>query len=554
MYSPARARGQALLLWSLVPASFLAVFYFYPLVRILGYSLAPDGRPIALAWPDLAFLGPVLGFTLGQAAVSTCVTVGLGLPLAWWVKHDRAPGRRVLQILLTIPFVMPAVVMGAAFTALIGPGGLLNRLLMQWLSLSEPPITWLHTFGLIVLAHLVYNVSVAVRIVGSFWSQLDPRLQAAAGTLGASAWRRLLTIDLPLVWPSILSAALLVFQFCFSSFGIILILGGLRFATLEVEIYRQAVSFFNLPLAALLSLLQLIVSFAAMHMYTSLQSASSRALALGEARAQGTWMQAPRALLRWSAVPAFLCAGLLLLPLMALVVQSLTLGDDAWTLRHYTALVAHGDDSAFLASPLTAVGNSLRYGFLTMVLSLLLGLCMAYTLITAPRRLSRWLDPVFLLPLGTSAVTLGLGFILAMGPLRTSVWLVPVAHALIATPFVLRILLPSLRRLQGSLREASAVLGAAPIRTWWHIDRPLLMPAVTVACIFAFMTSLGEFGATLLVARPQHPTMPLIIYRALGQPGLLNLGRALAMSTILMCVSACAMLVLDRLPVALRDF
>lgn len=542
------------ILWALLPASFLACFYFFPLTRIIGTSFfAGDtfGTPGSVL-PDLELLRQVLGFTLGQATASTLVALVIGLPIAWWVKHPDAPGRRGVQILLTLPFVMPAVVVGAAFTALVGPAGTINSLLMQLPGITEPPVRLLHTFALILLAHTFYNTGVVVRIVAGFWSQIDPRLHMAARSLGATPLVCLFTIDLPLILPSILSASLLVFLFCFSSFGVILILGGLHFATVEVEIYRQAVSFFNLPAAAMLSLLQLGVTFTAMVVYTRIQSAASRTLAVVSShdRFPGT----RQSVLRWCALPVYALTGLLVSPLLALLIQSVTLGDSGWTLRYYQALLMQVPDNAFLASPLHAIGNSVRYGILTTLLSLLLGICMAYTVIRAPRRLSRWLDPLFLLPLGTSAVTLGLGFILSMGPLRTSSWLVPIAHSLIAMPFVFRVFLPSVRRLQESLREASAVLGATAVRTWWQIDWPLLLPALAVSGVFAFTSSLGEFGASLLVARPQYPTMPLVIFRALGQPGLLNLGQALAMSTILMLVAGGAMLILDRIPLTIREF
>ncbi len=133
-----------------------------------------------------------------------------------------------------------------------------------------------------------------------------------------------------------------------------------------------------------------------------------------------------------------------------------------------------------------------------------------------------------------------------MGPRRPSLWLVPVAHSLIATPFIVRTFLPALRRLDPRLRETAALLGASPARTWWTIDVPLLWGAALVGAVFAFTISLGEFGASLLITRPDFPTMPVVIYRALGQPGALNYGQALAMSTILMFVSALGLLVIER--------
>lgn len=542
-------------LWALPPLAFLAAFFFYPLARIVGASL--DLQALwsgeAFATPDFPYWGRVLGFTLRQATVSTAVTLGVGLPIAWWMQQAPPALQRLVRNLLTIPFVMPTIVVAAAFTALVGPRGWINEWLMDAWALSQPPVRLLHTFALIVMAHVFYNVSVVVRIVSGFWSQLDWKLVAAASTLGATAWQRLRTVELPLILPSLLSAALLVFLFCFSSFGVVLILGGLRFATLEVEIYRQAVSFFDLRTATLLSLAQMGVTFAVMYVHTYLQRRSSRSLALGAPDA-APLRAGPSRTRPGLTLLVLVWALLFLLPLAALAARSVSSGSGSWTFQHYQALFRGETGNAFLATPLEAIGNSVRYGAGTMLLSVSLGLCMAYTLVTAPRAVSRWLDPAFLLPLGTSAVTLGLGFILSMGALRTSPWLVPVAHALMAAPFVLRVLLPALRRLPPSLREASAVLGASPRRTWRHVDLPLLLPAVVVAGLFAFLTSLGEFGATLLIARPQHPTIPLVIHRALGQPGLANLGQAMAMSAILMCVSASAMLVLDRVPAGLRDF
>lgn len=553
----ARRPWRSALLWALAPIAFLSWFYFFPLVRIVETSLA-HGLTHEAGWraalPDWETVVQVFSFTFRQALISTGLTLAAGLPIAWWAKHRGVPGQRTIQVMLTLPFVMPTVVVAAAFSALVGPGGLLNLWAMRLFGLSDPPIELLHTFSLIILAHLFYNVSVVVRIVSGFWRELDPRLRMAASVLGANPIRQWLSVELPLILPSLLSASLLVFLFCFSSFGIILLLGGLRFATVEVEIYRQAVSFFNLPTAAFLSLLQLAVTFATMKIYTQLQHDSGRALAVNIGEVAGYQSQHGLRVARWLALPVGLFACLLLLPLFALAFQSVSLGDQGWTLQYYTSLFQDVERGAFLASPGAAMGNSLRIALLTMLLSLALGTCMAYAVSEAPPKLGRWLDPIFLLPLGTSAVTLGLGFIIAMGPLRRSPWLVPIAHSLIATPFVLRVMLPSLRRLPPSLRAASGVLGASPWRTWFSIDLPLLVPALTVAGVFAFAVSLGEFGASLLVSRPQHPTMPLMIYRFLGMPGLMNLGMAMAMGTILMVVAGCSMYLLDRLPVNIREF
>jgi thiamine transport system permease protein len=527
-----------------LPLLFLAGFYFYPLVAILRASFAQEGAAGGAVWTQ-PFFWRVLWFTTWQAGLSTLLTLLVGLPLAWLFARFDFPGKSLLRALTTIPFVMPTVVVAAAFTTLLGPNGLLNEMLMQLFGLSVPPVQLLQTIWIILLAHVFYNVSVVIRTVGSFWANLNPRLEEAAAALGASPARRFFAVTLPLLLPSVTAAGLLVFLFCFTSFGVVLILGGLRFATLEVEIYRQAVSLFNLPAAALLSLVQMGLTFGVMALYTQVQRRASRVL--DQRPAQFT-ARPPRS--RWEA--AWIIGGmgfallLLLAPLLSLAWRSFTLGDDGPTLAYFQELVINRRGSAFFVAPLYAIRNSVLVALTVMGLSLTLGVISAYLLARRRGWLTALLDPIFLLPLGTSAVTLGLGYIVAMGNLRTSLLLIPVAHTLIAMPFVVRTLLPALRSLNPRLREAAAVLGASPFRVWREIDLPLLRPALIVGAVFAFTISLGEFGATLLISRPDFPTMPVVIYQALGQPGLLNYGKALAMSTILMAVAGAGLLVIEQ--------
>ncbi len=533
----------------LLPLLFLAVFYLYPLLGILRVSFFADG-----AWNfsgigntlRAPFFWRVLWFTTWQAAASTALTLLLGLPLAFIFARYRFPGQALLRALFTVPFVMPTVVVAVAFSALLGDSGLLNRWLQAAFSLDAPPLQIAQTVWIILLAHAFYNVSIVIRTVGGFWRTLGTGPADAARVLGAGPLRRLCEVTLPLLLPSIAAASLLVFLFCFTSFGVVLILGGLRFATLEVEIYRQARNLFNLPVAAFLALVQMALTFAAMALYTRIQARSSRALATQAEPPAPPQTRVTRLLI---GLLLTLSLALLLSPLLTLAWRSFTWGGDGlgdFTLRYYAALAVNERQSAFFVAPLLAVRNSVLFAAATVVLSLVLGLPAAYLLARPRSWLTTLLDPIFLLPLGTSAVTLGFGYIVTMGPLRTSLWLVPVAHSLIAAPFVVRTFLPALRRLDPRLRETAALLGASPSRILREIDVPLLWGAALVGAVFAFTISLGEFGASLLITRPDFPTMPVVIYRALGQPGPLNYGQALAMSTILMVVSAGGLMMIER--------
>ncbi len=552
-----------LTLW-LAPLAFLALFYFYPMASILGFSLRRS--PTGLAAPFVTLLTSasirgVVWFTTWQAALSTALTLLLGLPGAYLLARYEFRGKSLLRALTGIPFVMPTLVVAASFNALLGPRGWLNLGLMQALGLTEPPVHVLNTLTAILIAHVFYNTTIVLRIVGDFWARLDPRLTQAAQTLGAGRWRTLRHITLPLLAPAIAAAALLVFIFDFTSFGVILVLGGPGFATMEVEIYRQTISLLNLPLAAALSLLQIACTLGLTILYTRLSARVSRPLPLKlPAHTRGplrTW----RSRLAAGALIALLLL-LLTTPLLALAARSFARLDPergqhgpftrGFTLAFYEELSRNPRQSLFYVPPTTAIGVSLAYAGATVVLALALGMPAAWAL--AHRRqsvASRVLDPVLMLPLGTSAVTLGLGFIVSLDrpplDLRASPLIVPLAHTLVAFPFVVRSLTPALRSIRPRLRQAAAVLGATPPQVVRRIDLPLVGRATLVAATFAFMISLGEFGATALVARPEYPTVPIVIYRFLSQPGALNYGQALALSTILMVVCGGGMLAIERL-------
>jgi thiamine transport system permease protein len=255
---------------------------------------------------------------------------------------------------------------------------------------------------------------------------------------------------------------------------------------------------------------------------------------------------------------------LLTLPLAALALRSVTrLEPDrgqrttqtGFTLDFYRELSINRRQSIFYSPPASAIAISLGYAAITAGLSLLLGLPSAAALARGSNRaLNRLLDPILMLPLGTSAVTLGLGFIVALDQppldLRDSWLLIPLAHTLVAYPFVVRSLTPALRSIRPRLRQAGAVLGASPIRVFLQIDLPLISRATLVAATFAFTISLGEFGATALIARPEYPTLPVAIYRFLSQPGAMNYGQALALSTLLMVITATGMIAIERFRMA----
>ena len=578
-----------LLLW-IAPLAFLGLFYFYPLASILQVSFTHSDDAemgLRLSSSVLRWVAPflealtstsiqkVIGFTIWQAFLSTALTLLFGLPGAFLLARFEFRGKSLIQALAGISFVLPALVVASAFNALLGPRGWINLVWMETFDLSHPPVQFLNSIWAILVAHVFYNTTIVLRLVGDFWSHQDPRLSQAAQVLGANRWQTLYHVTIPLLMPAIAAAALLIFIFDFTSFGVILVLGGPRFATLEVEIYNQTISMFNLPLAAALSVIQLFLTLCLTIAYTRLAERLSRPLTLRPRR------YTQRCLLTRSSrilasLYVILLLSLLTLPLVALVARSFTrieaikynqvqgntqnLLNSRFTLDFYRELSINRRDSLFYVPPTTAIAVSLGYAMATVLLSLTLGLPASWALArgSEPSRnnasLNKMFDPILMLPLGTSAVTLGLGFIVALDhpplDLRASPLLIPLAHTLVAFPFVVRSLTPALRSIRPRLRQAAAVMGASPIQVSRHIDLPLVGRALLVAATFAFAISLGEFGATALVSRPEYPTVPVMIYRFISQPGALNYGEALALSTLLMLITACGMLAIEHLRIA----
>ena len=512
-----------------VPVGFLVAFFVWPVASILVTGLAEEGgAAFGRVLTDEHLLG-VAWFTLWQAVVSTVLTVLIAMPATWVLARFDFRGRSLARAVATVPFVLPTVVVGTAFLALVGPSGVLG--------------VDLHgTVWVILAAHVFFNVAVVVRIVGGVWSHLDPRLEDAARSLGASPWGTFTRVTLPLLRPAIAAASSIVFLFTLTSFGTVLILGGPRIATVEVEIYRRSLFFFDLPTAAVLAILQMVGVIGALIAYARYQERHTVEQTLRPARETARRIHTGR---ERALVGAILggTGAIVLGPPLVLAWRSLNAGG-GFGLQAYRALAS--DDFVDVGSAMT---NSLGFAFAATLLALGVGLPAAVLIAARRGRLSRWFDTLLMLPLGTSAVTIGFGFLIALDwpiDLRASIVLVPIAHALVATPFVVRASVPVLRAVRGRLREAAATLGASPARTFREVDLPIVSRVAAVGAAFAFAVSLGEFGATIFLARPGGPTIPIAIYRFLGRPGILNFGQAMALSVLLMAITAAAIMAVER--------
>lgn len=529
-----------------VPLGFLGVFFLWPVLSLIAVGI---GFPSLSLEPFIEVFSQarswrVVGQTLAQASAGTLLSLVLGVPCAFVLYRLEFRGRMLLRGLATVPFVLPSIVVGVAFTALYGPAGPLH-----WLGLDR-------SFTIIVLAFAFFNVTVVLRTVGGFWAQLDARAEQAALMLGASPARVFLTVTLPRLTPALTAAAALVFLFCATSFAVVLVLGGPAFANVETEIYRLAVGYLDLSGAAVLGMVQFAIVAAVLVVSARLRRRREQAVSMRFDARGG--IRPGRAHLPVILVVAL--TGLLLhvLPLVTLVLRSLRDGQGRFSVINYVHLVHPPASVRMSGTVLDAIGLSLGFAMIATALAMLLGLLVALIGSRRPRSgtLRRGIevfDGIVMLPIGVSAVTLGFGLLLTMHrplglgfDLRTSVVLIPIAQALIALPLVVRSLLPVLRGLDSRQREAALLLGASPLRVLRTIDLRVLGRPLGLALGFAFATSLGEFGASSFLVRPEAQTLPVLIGRLIGRQGVENYGMALAASVVLAVMTATVMLLAER--------
>jgi thiamine transport system permease protein len=532
-----------------VPLAFLGVFFVYPLASILDLGLRAEGR-LDLEALRRPFTDPglrsVIGFTIRQAVASTLLTLALGLPAAYLVSRFDFRGRQLLRALVLVAFVLPTVVVGTAFIGLLSPGGPVADLLGA-LGLHVPE--GMHrSFGAIVAAHAFFNVAVVVYVVGGFWSHVDPALVDASTILGSPGFRAVRRVLVPMAVPAIAGASLLVFLFSFTSFGVVLLLGGPGRATIDVEIYRRTSQLLDLPTAAALSLVQLVFVGALLWFGALAESRSVRQPLMPSATvARPSRTTGERVFIALTSSVLLL---LFLPPIVSMIGRTLW-GPTGFTLSRYTGLGTLRPGSVLAVSPLAAITTSLRVAVAAAAIALAVGGLAAVAVARARR--SPGLLGLIGLPLGVSAVTVGFGYVVAFDTspldLRGSIWLVPVAQAIVAIPFVVRLVAPVLAAAEAELAETAADLGASRWRVAVDVTLPVASRALLAALTFAFVISLGEFGATAFLARADQPTMPVAIARMLGQPGAASLGQATAMSVLLMGVTAAVALSIERLRV-----
>ncbi len=536
--------------WLFIPITiYLILAFIFPLYSIFNQTFSNNKTDLSL---NLPLLVKTLRFTFLEATVSTVFTMIIGLACTYVFSTYKFYGKQICMSIISVPFMLPTVVTAAGLNAWLGPRGILNSFLMRLFSLDTAPIKVMNTFGIIIFAHVFYNTSVVIRMVSNAWMMIDKNIINAAGTLGGRTKDIFLKIIFPLLKPSILSSALLVFLFDFTSYGVVMLLGGPKYRTFEVEISYQTLQVFDLKTAGILALMQMAITLIIVLAERSIRVKDFR---FSKIKVFNENQKSPKTpgekLLVFGIAGAMMI--ITVMPMLSLIVRSFYIpggdargigGSGGFSLIYYKNLFSNTGNSYFFVPPFKAIFYSFANAFQCSILAVIMGAMIC----SVTRRTKAWslLNAIVLLPIGTSSVTLGLGYLIAYRKALTSYWVTPLAHSIVVLPFVIRTLQPAIEHMPVSLERSAAVLGAKPYDVLLKIDIPILRRPIINSIVFSLTISIGEFGATNFLTRPERPTMPVAIYNFLSKPGGLNYGQAMAMSSILFMISLVSIFILSR--------
>ena len=513
-------------------------------------------------------------FSLLEAAASSALTVIVGLPLAWAFGRYEWKHLRLKRALLFLPFVTPPIVAAVGFMAFYSPEGLVFRLgidlqgetgFIGWLAKTTGWPNPGHFIAL-VLAHVWFNLSLMVRFVEPVVAQLDPAWEEQLALLPAGQTRRgrLQHLWLPILGPATLVAATYTFFFSFTSFAMVKWLApssntmesllGEMGGTAGIAGYRVETSLAVLGIATF----QMLVMLVMLAMAGRFERRHSQVLSLHHETMNRERHGAPPKAWKWFVNGTIV---LLLTPLLSVVLASFRVrtisasgGSSKWTLEGWRRAWS-GD---FSTVPLMeALTNSLSYAFLAVIIALPLGYAVASSLVTlrnrGHRRAAGLLDSLCMLPLSMSAVMVGLGMV--AGILRwfpqmfTFPYLPVIPHIMLVLPFVIRLMIPAIERIEPMYAEQAALLPMGALAHWWHSRGAFLVVPATMAASLCLAFSMGEFGATFLVVRVgSWDSLSILVDQVASRPKFdpYVFPTAMALATILMLVTLLILSINER--------
>lgn len=510
-------RSRASYWLSALPIVAISLFVGVPVINIFISSIRLDSLNLLRT----TAIRDIVWFTTWQALASTVFALLIATPVAFCMANFKFTTQRIITSLISMPFILPSIVVGVAFLQIL-------------------PRNSHRTAFALILAHVYFNFGFAVRLISNRWLQIHPHQDDAARTLGASSRKVFLTLTLPLLRKATTNAALVVFTLCFTSYGVVRILGGPSRSTIETEIYFRAMQLGDVSGAMLLSALQVVIIV--MLFYASTKT--RRNVVEQTSRPTISRQKPLRTKAQKTIVAVIISSATMfaLAPVFAVALKSV-ITNSKFTIASWREVFRNPDI-------LQSLSKTIMYALVAMTLATLLGLFCACAIAYGNERL-RIISALTTMPLVISAVSIGLGLIITFDQRpfdwRGAQFMLPLAHALVALPLTMRIIAPVLQTIPDSIRQASSVLGASSWQTWRNIDFKIIRRAIISGAAISATVSIGEFGASSFLTHRGAETLPITISRLLSRPGDSLQSQAFVLATLLVLFSTVIIFVIDSL-------
>jgi len=525
------------------PIILLSIFLIFPVGAVIIYGLFSGTGSSFMETISAYYTQFTIAFTLVQASISTILALLIGLPGALLLARLRFRGKSLIRALIIVPFVLPPIVVVVGFIQMFGSFGIIDSILMLITKSTTSILNLADGVVGIVLAHTFYNAPLVMLLVSASMERLNPEIEESAEILGADSVSRFRRITLPHILPSLSASAILTFLFCFMSFPIVLAFGNGVYRTLEVQIwnafrwsdYGEASS---LVLIQILITISLAVSYIKLGRVTENQSGPTSTIRTTTLGKYKLWEKI--AITAYIIVTLFLIGGPIISIIRAAFFDPIR---QVYTLDGFSYLVRIGSNGGF--QPLI---NSLFYGGLATILSIIIGIPLAYAHKSKTRGLPSLSSTMILLPLGISSITVAYGLMTVIAVptgLNINPWpIIVIAQTIIGLPFTARSIEIGLKSIDPNILDQADSLGATRIQRLLFVEVPLLVPSILVGAVFAFAMAIGEMSATLFIALPQNYTLAVAIYDNLGVRHFVEAG---ACSLILVALCVVAFLAMEKI-------
>ena len=454
---------------------------------------------------DFSQIFRIAAFTVSQAFFSSALACAVGFAAAYFCARKNFRGRKFLMALSSVPLCVPAIIVALSFIIFFGNNGILNSLLKSLLKQDEPPVNFVFSMAGVIIIHGFYNFPLAMKTISQVWERLSEDEPNAALLLGASKFRIFKTITFPALLNSIAVSFLLIFLFCFFSFIIILLFGGLALTTLEVELYKAARTKLDMNLAAKIALTEISAALILIFIYSKLQK---------KMRVQNENLKGRR---ERSAIKGFgqkiffsftifIIILFLIAPLFSIFLHSTYKVNYTSIFNKFFYFKAW--KKIFLSRTFwTALWTSIKIGVLTAIVSLIASLFFAY--ITVFYNL-RKIYAVPYLPLAVSSVMLGFGWLL-LRPNGTELILI-FAQSSLAWPFAWTQIQTSLLRIPQNIINAAILLSPDKKTAFFKVIVPMCKKGIFSALAFVFAISAGDASLPIVLNIPRFNNLALLIF------------------------------------------